>query len=46
VTFSGGINKIVPAGERFDVPVGISHTAKVGPNGCTYIVGQEIEDDA
>ncbi len=46
VVFSGGINKKVSALERCDVPPGIIHTAKVGPDGCTYIVGQEIEDDA
>lgn len=46
VTFSGGINKTVSAGERIDVPPGIAHSALVGPEGCDYIVGQEIEGDA
>ena len=46
VTFSGGINKTVSKWERFDVPVGIEHSAVVSDQGCTYIVGQEIEGDA
>jgi hypothetical protein len=46
VSFSGGIEKIVSIGERFDVLVGIEHSAKVGENGCQYVVGQEIEGDA
>ncbi len=45
VSFSGGIQKVVSTGERFDVPVGIEHGAKVGENGCQYVVGQEIEGD-
>lgn len=36
----------VCAGERMDVPVGITHTAKVGSGGCTFIVGEDIEGDA
>lgn len=46
VTFSGGIEKAVVTGERFGVPPGITHSAVVGPEGCDYIVGQEIEGDA
>ncbi len=46
VTFFGGIQRTVSAGERIDVPVGIDHSAIVGEQGCTYIVGQEIEGDA
>jgi len=46
VTFSGGINKELKSGERFDVPVGIAHTAIVGLNGCSYIVAEEIEGDS
>ena len=38
----GGIQKKLVAGERFDVPVGVLHTAKVGSEGCAYVVGQEI----
>ena len=33
-------------GDRFDVPVGEEHIAKVGPNGCSYIVGEMIEGDS
>ncbi|MCA9351152.1 hypothetical protein KC929_00045 [Patescibacteria group bacterium] len=46
VTFMDGIDRTVSAGERFDVPPKVKHSAKVGPEGCTYIVGQEIEGDA
>lgn len=33
-------------GDRFDVPVGKKHTAKVGPDGCTFLVGEMIEGDS
>lgn len=33
-------------GDIFDVPTGIKHTAKVGPNGCKFLVGEEIEGDS
>jgi quercetin dioxygenase-like cupin family protein len=46
VTFSGEINTTIRAGERFDVPVGIKHSAVVGPGGCSYLVGEEIEGDS
>lgn len=46
VTFSGGINKELKVGERFDVPVGVKHSAIVGANGCSYIVAEEIEGDS
>lgn len=45
VSFHGGIEKTVSVGERFDVPVGISHSVIVGPEGCDYVVGEEIEGD-
>lgn len=41
-----GKETLVKTGERMDVPVGVSHTAKVGPGGCTFIVGEEIEGDS
>ena len=41
-----GALTMVRAGDRMDVPVGIPHTAKVGPDGCTFIVGEEIEGDS
>lgn len=46
VTFFGGIEKTVNAGERIDIPPKILHSAKVGNEGCSYIVGQEIKNDA
>lgn len=46
VTFSGGINKTINTGERFDVPVSVKHSGVVGPEGCDWIVGEEIEGDA
>jgi quercetin dioxygenase-like cupin family protein len=46
ITFSGGINKTVLAKEIFDVPIGVVHSAIVGPNGCNYIVGEEIKGDS
>ncbi|MEX2340856.1 MAG: hypothetical protein WD605_00875 [Candidatus Paceibacterota bacterium] len=41
-----GENKIIKAGERFDVPVGVEHSAIVGPEGWIVIVGEEIEGDS
>ena len=41
-----GVDTVVQAGEYIDVPVGAPHTAKVGTNGCTFIVGEEIEGDS
>lgn len=41
-----GISKEVQTGERCDVPIGAPHTAKVGPEGCTFLVGEEIEGDS
>ncbi len=46
VTFSGGIKNTVNVGERFDVPVGVKHSALVGPEGCDWIVGEEIKGDS
>jgi quercetin dioxygenase-like cupin family protein len=47
LTFWFGEEKIeAQAGERFDVPVGKEHIAKVGPNGCTFLVGEMIEGDS
>ena len=42
----GGVQTMVQAGDRMDVPVGVLHTAKVGPKGCTFIVGEEIKGDS
>ncbi len=29
------------AGERCDVPAGAAHSARVGPQGCRYLVGEK-----
>ncbi len=36
----------ISAGERMDVPIGMTHTATVGSQGCTFIVGEEIKGDS
>lgn len=46
VTFTGEINMTVNYGERFDVPIGVKHSAIVGPDGCDWVVGEEIEGDS
>jgi quercetin dioxygenase-like cupin family protein len=33
-------------GDRFDVPPGKDHAALVGPEGCSYLVGEMIEGDS
>ena len=42
----GGKTHVIKSGERMDVPVGVAHSAKVGANGCTFIVGEMIEGDS
>jgi quercetin dioxygenase-like cupin family protein len=37
---------VLKQGDRFDVPPGKKHTAVVGPEGCTYVVGEMIEGDS
>jgi quercetin dioxygenase-like cupin family protein len=44
--FSDNTDCIVSSGQRFDVPVGLEHSATVGLNGCDYIVGEMIEGDS
>ncbi len=34
------------SGDRFDVPVGKEHSAIVGPDGCSYIVGEMMKGDS
>ncbi len=41
-----GEKLLINEGKRLDVPPGISHSAKVGPEGCSFVVGEEIEGDA
>lgn len=38
---SGGETKTFRTGERFDVPAGEVHSARVGEDGCTYILGEK-----
>ena len=35
-----GETKIYRAGERFDLPAGVRHSAKTGPQGCRYLIGE------
>ena len=36
----GGESKTYRTGERIDVPEGAKHTAKIGPEGCRYVLGE------
>lgn len=36
---------VVKEGQRLDIPVGIEHAMEVGPQGCTFIIGEEILGD-
>jgi len=42
----GGENIKLTKGDRFDVPPHTEHTAKVGPRGCSFFVGEMIEGDS
>lgn len=33
-------------GDRIDVPIGVVHTATVGSEGCSFVVGEMIEGDS
>lgn len=47
ITFDfDGTKKEVAAGQRFDVPVGVTHSAVVGSMGWIVIVAEEIEGDS
>jgi quercetin dioxygenase-like cupin family protein len=39
ITLDGG-TRTYRAGERFDVPAGAVHSARMGPHGCRYLVGE------
>jgi quercetin dioxygenase-like cupin family protein len=41
-----GTTRTLRTGDRFDVPPGVPHTAKVGPYGCQYVVGEMVEGDS
>ncbi len=40
LTYSGEIHTF-RAGERCDLPAGAVHSAKMGPRGCKYLVGEK-----
>jgi mannose-6-phosphate isomerase-like protein (cupin superfamily) len=40
LTVSGESNTYYP-GERCDVPAGAVHSARVGPRGCRYLIGEK-----
>ena len=47
ITFTlEGVDKLIKAGDRFNVPVGIPHSMQVGPNGWIGIIGEEISGGA
>jgi len=37
----GGKARTFAAGERCDVPAGVVHSAKMGPRGCKYLIGEK-----
>ncbi len=39
LTLDGG-SRTYRAGERCDVPAGTVHSARVGPSGCRYLIGE------
>ena len=38
---TGGATTTYRAGERCDVPAGAVHSAKMGPSGCRYLIGEK-----
>jgi quercetin dioxygenase-like cupin family protein len=36
----GGASKTYRAGDRCDVPAGTVHSARMGPQGCRYLIGE------
>jgi len=47
ITFAiAGEKREFAAGQRFDVPVGVPHSAIVGPKGWIVIVGEEMAGDS
>lgn len=45
ITLAGISSKLV-APTVFEIPVGVPHSAIVGPQGVIYIVGEEFEGDS
>ncbi len=37
----GGVSRTYRVGDRCDVPAGAVHSARVGPRGCRYLVGEK-----
>jgi mannose-6-phosphate isomerase-like protein (cupin superfamily) len=37
----GGETHVYGVGERCDVPAGAVHSAKMGPSGCQYLIGEK-----
>jgi mannose-6-phosphate isomerase-like protein (cupin superfamily) len=37
----GGSTHTYGAGERCDVPAGVVHSARMGPRGCRYLIGEK-----
>lgn len=37
----GGATRTYSYGERCDVPAGAVHSAKMGPRGCRYVIGEK-----
>jgi mannose-6-phosphate isomerase-like protein (cupin superfamily) len=37
----GGSTQTYCAGERCDVPTGAVHSARMGPRGCRYLIGEK-----
>jgi mannose-6-phosphate isomerase-like protein (cupin superfamily) len=36
-----GSTQTYAAGERCDVPAGVVHSARMGPRGCRYLIGEK-----
>ncbi len=32
--------RVLSAGDRYDIPANMRHAAHMGPSGCTYVVGE------
>jgi len=41
-----GATHTLRTGDRFDVPPQTPHSAMVGPSGCQFVVGEEIDGDS
>ena len=37
-----GEMRVFNAGERFDAPKHVFHSAKIGPKGCTFLIGVRV----